>query len=107
MSSNPNDASAVITRLLSTHALTYAFTFDSAVEPQRTQRGGAATKGSGRQDEQDLQDGFCLGPAGGMHALQLNRVSSSMPPYPVHPVEKTGLNVIMRIVAKVNDPNRQ
>jgi hypothetical protein len=42
-----------------------------------------------------------------MHALQLNRVSSSMPPYPVHPVEKTGLNVIMRIVAKVNDPNRQ
>jgi hypothetical protein len=37
----------------------------------------------------------------------LNRVTSSIPHYPVHPVEKTGLNVIMRIVAKVNDSNRQ
>jgi hypothetical protein len=40
----------------------------------------AATKANGRQDKQDLQDGFCVGPAGAMHSFQLNPVSSSILP---------------------------
>jgi hypothetical protein len=34
----------------------------------------------GRQDEPDLQDGFCLGPAGAMHSFQTKLISSSIPP---------------------------
>ena len=54
---------------------------------------------NGRQDKQDLQDGFCL-PAGAIHSFQLN------PAHPVHPVEKSGLNGIIRIVAASRGPPR-
>ena len=65
----------------------------------------AATKANGRQDEQDLQDGFCLRPTGDT----LGSIESSNlrhPVHPVHPVEKSGCNLITRIVANAIDPDR-
>jgi hypothetical protein len=38
-------------------------------------RGTAATKANGRQDEQDLQDGFCLRPTGSRDSFHLNPVT--------------------------------
>jgi hypothetical protein len=36
----------------------------------------AATKANGRQDEQDLQDGFCLRPTGAIRSFHLKPITS-------------------------------
>jgi hypothetical protein len=59
---------------------------------------------NGRQDKQDLQDGFYLGPAGAMHSFQLNPESSSILPIRSILSKKSGFNVIIRIVANLHDP---
>ena len=61
----------------------------------------AATKANGRQDEQDLQDGFCLRAAGVMDSLQLKSGKLFHPSHPVHRVEKSGINMM------IDDQNRR
>jgi hypothetical protein len=45
---------------------------------QENARGVAPQPKQSRQDEQDLQDGFCLRPTGAMHSFQLDPVTSSI-----------------------------
>jgi hypothetical protein len=63
-------------------------------------------KANRRQDEQDLQDGFCLRPTDAIDSYQLNPCNLLHPVHPVHPVEKSGFDLIIRIVANRIDSDR-
>ena len=53
-------------------------TFDEARALIFRSRGLRRSQSKRRQDEQDLQDGFCLRPTGAMHLFQLNPVNGSI-----------------------------
>jgi hypothetical protein len=75
------------------------------IDPDRYQPTAAcaATKANGRQDEQDLQDGYCLKPTGAIHSFQLNPVTSFIL---FILSKKSGFDLIIRIVANMIDVDR-
>jgi hypothetical protein len=66
----------------------------------------AATKANGRQDEQDLHDGFCRRATGAIDSFQLNPRTSFILSILFILSKKSGFDLIIRIVANVHDPDR-
>jgi hypothetical protein len=72
----------------------------------RAPRLKAATKANGRQDEQDLQDGFLSESDRCDTFVSIESSNLLHPVHPVHPVEKSGFDLIIRIVANMIDLDR-
>jgi hypothetical protein len=68
----------------------------AAANPEISHRSSRSQPKHGKQDEQDLQDRFCLRPTGLKHSVQLNPATSCHPVHPVHPVEKSVFDLITK-----------